>query len=1077
MIDSFLRRSIILCIVIATSYAFNRQCPPQQGCSCISKINGDYEIHCPMNERSSFVVTVQQHDFIQTQCHNSPQWDSFNISELTSTDDIKNVFFQLCTLPTSLTLGEIVKKFGVRDVQKLVFQSFDDVSGTLSRKHLQGFPNLERLILSSNGLTNLSSDLFADLPQLVWLDLRENRVRLSPGIFNYTPNLEVLELGNNMMENVEPRIFDPLKKLRLLNLWQNKFTTIKPGTFDELETLNSLDLNGNELATLPRDIFAKLVNLEALNLFWNNFSSLPEGLLQHNVNLRTVNLYSNRRNMTRLPNGLFANLTELRTVELRSNGLKEVPADLFRGCLSLTNVSLQRNYIESLPEDLFKDLKNLSMLLLNFNELTSLPDEIFFDLSQLVKLDLSKNHLTSISRTLFSRLKSLDYLNMSENKLKEIEDMSFNFMPKLRIAVFSNNYLTFNTATSNLYWDDYGKKSPFYSCTALEELYLDRNNISEIFGDWMISTLYLRILDLQFNQITQLSVEDLQFVSNNIKVNLTHNQIKVINLAHVEEIAKYQKVPRDVLIFVEANPIKCDCSAYDFLRYLDGRLHSYVQNYFHIIPGHLTCQTPERLADVEVTNLKSKQLKCQISDPCPDRCTCWLIRDDETFLIDCSHKNLTSVPRNIKTLPSHNVELNFTGNELTRMLPLTEIGLDDIQISKLLLSNNNINKISVNELPLNMKVLELHNNNISRLNSDVLQFMKNTSLTELTLHGNPWTCDCDARDFLNFIQTKVIEIPDSLEITCENMDVPMVKMTATDLCSTNTLIIIVVSTTIAITGLIIGLLAALYYRYQREIKVWLYAHQLCLWLVTEDELDKDKLYDAFISYSHKDEDFVVNELVPQLESGPRPFKLCLHFRDWLAGEWIPTQIARSVQDSRRTIVVLSPNFLESVWGRMEFRAAHSQALSEGRARVILILYGEIGPTDDLDPELKAYLSMNTYVKWGDPWFWDKLRYALPHSPELIRNAIRREIFAKHQPCIQISGEKKELIHTNNGPETPPAASTPPADSLKIFISDEKEGNNKEHLGNLSPTDCSTKLILSTEELIKHNFNKVQCTTV
>lgn len=123
---------------------------------------------------------------------------------------------------------------------------------------------------------------------------------------------------------------------------------------------------------------------------------------------------------------------------------------------------------------------------------------------------LSREKLISLYfpyfRTLFSRLKSLDYLNMSENKLKEIEDMSFNFMPRLRIAVFSDNYLTFNTSMSNPYWDDYGKKSPFHSCTALEELYLDRNNISEIFGDWVISTLYLRILDLQFNQITQLSV-------------------------------------------------------------------------------------------------------------------------------------------------------------------------------------------------------------------------------------------------------------------------------------------------------------------------------------------------------------------------------------------------------------------------------------------------------------------------------------------------------------------------------------------------------------------------------------------
>lgn len=50
---------------------------------------------------------------------------------------------------------------------------------------------------------------------------------------------------------------------------------------------------------------------------------------------------------------------------------------------------------------------------------------------------------------------------------------------------------------------------------------------------------------------------------------------------------------------------------------------------------------------------------------------------------------------------------------------------------------------------------------------------------------------------------------------------------------------------------------------------------------------------------------------------------------------------------------------------MEFRAAHSQALSEGRARVILILYGDIGPMDNLDSELKAYISMNTLMSNGE----------------------------------------------------------------------------------------------------------------
>lgn len=100
--------------------------------------------------------------------------------------------------------------------------------------------------------------------------------------------------------------------------------------------------------------------------------------------------------------------------------------------------------------------------------------------------------------------------------------------------------------------------------------------------------------------------------------------------------------------------------------------------------------------------------------------------------------------------------------------------------------------------------------------------------------------------------------------------------------------------------------------------------------------------------------------MPGLESGDPKYRICLHYRDWIPGEYIQNQILQSVEDSRRTIVVLSSNFIESVWGQLEFKAAHSQALQDRTNRIIVIVYGQVSGGSGL---LIVFFVSDTYGTW------------------------------------------------------------------------------------------------------------------
>lgn len=274
-----------------------------------------------------------------------------------------------------------------------------------------------------------------------------------------------------------------------------------------------------------------------------------------------------------------------------------------------------------------------------------------------------------------------------------------------------------------------------------------------------------------------------------------------------------------------------------------------------------------------------------------------------------------------------------------------------------------------------MQELNLGNNQVKMLDQATILALEKTDL-RLELDGNPWKCECGDDSQFNIFSCMYVKKNNNEFVTC---------------CNSNDeiwLYLILKITVISMLGFLLPI-AIIYLYNTRSIK---------------KARSKKKIYDAFVSYSEKDEDFVLKELVSKLQDEPRPYKLCLGLRDWLGGDWIPTRIEKSVEESRCTIVVISANFLKNEWSSFEFNNAYKRAFKDRRTRVIFILYGNIGPASNLDSNLPEYLLSHKYVVWGDPWFWEKLRNEMPPASE---NHNRNQ----NAPLIKDKSENKKTTYS------------------------------------------------------------------
>lgn len=859
-------------------------------------------------------------------------------------------------------------------------------------------PNLQFLRLDQNNLKDIDQLAFHNLTQLKSLNLSFNFIsKLGPSVFNDLGNLTFLSLARNKLKELPGGIFTTLIRLSTLIIKENflrNFTRIVESVSD-LKNLTKLDLCHNHLTSLnnsnvslPQSLNTLYISNNCLSTLGNHSSLLhhiqvldlshnPRLLTKafHGVDLKYVNylrlqstgvdifefleisnIYpghvdfsstglKSSSKVTELCNILRKKLTWIKNLDLSYNGFQiGNNSMLLNNCPEIKDtLNVSHNEIRAINCLYFlQNQKQVQVLNVEHNHITYLQTcNKAIDLPNLMEVNFRYNHILSVNALAFKNTPNLKTLKLNINIISYLNQEALKGLNELETLRLDNNLLTTLT------------KKTFENLTSLQTLNLRNNRISVIFNETFHRLGNLTTLDLGGNKITHFQPSGLDGLKRLVNLYLDGNNLKKID-------PSFYHIFQDTLTVLDLE-----------------------NNQINFLSERIT-QPPF----INLTKLSNLKLGGQRPHGL-------------TYLPSVLFQGLHS----LKYLYLTDNRITSFGNcAFDDLTGLTFLSLDSCcvvgmqlqpsifknlkTLTTLMMENTGMQNFpkEVFQSLSKLQKLQLNRNVMQHIDVATLQSLPN--LQYLDMRNVPLSCTCQNSMLQNWTKcNKDVQVVNLYNMQCPDDAKQKFFDFDTSVCYIDLGEYMFLST--SLVALVFTLTPLLYVKLYWKFKYGYYVFRSWFseqWRRLREEEENCK-YDAFISYNSYDETWVMDQLLPNLEGKGSSFKLCLHHRDFEPGRYILDNIVSAVYNSRKTVCVVSRNFLRSEWCSVEIQLASYRLFDEHRDVLLLVLLEPLS-----DRQLSSYHRMRklmlkkTYLQWPgsecvDPTqsqelFWNQLRRAI-----------------------------------------------------------------------------------------------------